>query len=256
MEGGMSILLYEKKDHLVSITLNRPERLNALSRDLADAVVDSLVKFDGDPDSWVCIITGAGEKSFSAGADLRDERHHVEPEKWESAFVRSLTSIKKPMIAAVNGHCLGGGLTVALACDIRIASENASFGTPDQKLNTIDCMASLLLGYLVPPAVAMEILFTGDPINAEEARRTGLVNRVVPRASLMEEAEKIAAKICWNGPLALRACKELSRRGRTLTIDEGVALFEAMAATVLRSEDTREGVMAFLEKRKPVWKGR
>jgi enoyl-CoA hydratase/carnithine racemase len=249
----MSMLFYEKKGRTAYITLNRPDSLNTLNRVLASELEGALVNFDNDPDLWVAIITGRGDRSFSAGADLKDPNHLIDPEKWESRFVRTLTSVKKPMIAAVNGYCLGAGLAVALSCDIRIASENAKFGTPDQKLNTVDCYASLGLAYFVPPAIAMEILLTGDMINAQEAYRIGLVSRVVSLKQLMATAELIAQKICENGPLAIRACKELAKRGRTQTIDEGICLFEALAHTVLKSEDTKEGVASFLEKRKPVW---
>jgi enoyl-CoA hydratase/carnithine racemase len=190
----MSELLYEKNEHIACITLNRPERLNAISRDLASALEASLAEYDNDPDLWACIITGAGEKSFSVGADLKDEKHLFEPEKWEAAFVRNLFSIQKPLIAAINGYCLGAGFTAALACDIRIASENAKLGTPDQKLNTVDCAASILLSHLIPSSTAMEILFTGDPIDAAEAHRVGLVSRVAAPEDLMAEAEDIAAK--------------------------------------------------------------
>ncbi len=250
----MSILLYEKSDHILTITLNRPESMNAMSRKLAAELLSALADFDNDPELWVAIITGNGQKSFCVGADLKDPEHMIDPEKWESPYMKALFSVKKPMIAAVNGHCLGGGFTIALACDIRIAAENASFGTPDQKLNTVDCAASLLLSHLIPSAIAMEILFTGDPIDAKEAYRVGLVNRVVPQNELLSTARLMAEKICGNGPMALRACKELNQRGRTMTIDEGTALFETLAHQVLNSDDTKEGVTAFLEKRKPVWK--
>lgn len=252
----MSILSYEKRDKTGYITLNRPERLNAMSRELSNRLTEVLVNLDNDPDVWVGIITGAGDRAFCVGADLADEKHLVAPEEWEAEYVRRLTSVKKPMIAAVNGYCLGAGFAIALACDIRIASEKASFGTPDQKLNTVDCYASLALTDFVPPAIAMEILLTGDRISAQEAHRAGLVSRVVPPAELMPTAKEIANKICGNGPLALRACKELNKRGRTLTLEEGLCLFKALAHIVLVSEDTREGIAAFLEKRPPVWKCR
>jgi enoyl-CoA hydratase/carnithine racemase len=252
----MTDVLYETGEHIACVTLNRPQRLNAISIDLAAALTESLDRYDRDPDLWACIITGAGEKSFSVGADLKDKGFLHDPEKWEAAFVRSLFAIRKPLIAAVNGYCLGGGFTVALACDIRIASEGARFGTPDQKLNTVDCAASILLSQVIPASTAMEILFTGDPIDAKEAHRLGLVSRIVGPDRLMPQAYKIAAKICDNGPMALKVCKQLNQQARSLTIDESVALFEAMAYQVLRSEDTREGITAFLEKRKPVWKGK
>lgn len=252
----MNSLITEKKGHLAVITLNRPEKLNAMSRELASELESALLEFDNDPELWVAIITGSGTRSFCVGADLKDPAHLVDPEKWEASYMNKLFAVKKPLIAAVNGHCLGAGFTVALACDIRIAANTASFGTPDQKLNTVDCAASLLLSHFIPDAVAMEILFTGDPIDANEAYRVGLVNRVVAQADLMKTARKMADRICANGPMALQACKKLNRRGRSLSIEDGVALFEALAHSVLNSEDTREGISAFLEKRKPVWKGR
>lgn len=250
----MAVVLYETKDHVAYITLNRPERLNAVSRELAASLVEVLARYEGDKNLWAAVITGAGERSFSVGADLKDEAHRADPAQWEAAFVRSLYAVKKPLIAAVNGHCLGAGFTIALACDIRVASENASFGTPDQKLNTVDCAASLLLSHYIPSSAAMEILFTGEPVSAREAYRLGLVSKVVPAAGLMDEAGRIADRISGNGPMAIRACKELNRRGRTMALDDAVGLFEAMARNVLSSEDTVEGVTAWLEKRKPVWK--
>jgi enoyl-CoA hydratase/carnithine racemase len=252
----MSILLYEKRDKIGYITLNRAESLNAMSRALSDKLTETLLNLDSDPDVWVGIITGAGDRAFCAGADLKDVEGLGVPEEWEAEYVRKLTSVTKPLIAAVNGYCLGAGFTLALACDLRIASDKASFGTPDQKLNTVDCYASLALTDFIPPAIAMEILLTGDRISAQEAYRVGLVSRVVPPAQLMPTAELLAKKICENGPLALRACKELAKRGRTMTLDEGLCLFKALAHTVLVSEDTREGITAFLEKRPPVWKCR
>jgi len=250
----MSILLYDKRDKTGYITLNRPESLNAMSRELSRKLSEALLDLDADPDIWVGIITGAGDRSFCAGADLKEAEGADAPDEWEAEYVRRLTAVKKPLIAAVNGYCLGAGFTLALACDIRIASEKASFGTPDQKLNTVDCYASLALSGFVPPAIAMEILFTGERISAQEAYRVGLVNRVVPPVELMPAADQMAGKICENGPMAVRACKELAKRGRTMTLDEGLCLFKAMAHTVLASEDTREGITAFLEKRAPVWK--
>jgi enoyl-CoA hydratase/carnithine racemase len=247
---------YEKRGHVAYVTLNRPERMNAVSRELARALLDTLDDFAADPDAWVVIISGSGEKAFSVGADLKDPAHFEASEKWEADYVRRLFSVKKPMIAAVGGHCLGAGLTIALACDLRIAADTARFGTPDQKLNTVDCAASLLLSHLMPSAVAMEILLTGDSVDAGTAFRTGLVSRVVPSEDLMATAGMLAEKVCGNGPLALSACKSLNRKARAMTIDEGTALFEPIAHGVLASDDTREGVLAFLEKRKPVWKGK
>lgn len=252
----MGVILYEKKDRVAYITLNRPEKLNAVSRELAAALLEALVDFDRDEHLWVAVITGAGERAFSAGADLSDAAHLVAPHEWEAEFVRRLDGVKKPVIAAVNGYCLGVGFAVALTCDLRVASETALFGTPDQKRNTVDCYASLMLPAIVSRAVAMEILFTGEMINAREAYRAGLVNRVAAPAALITETERLVQQVLQNGPLALQACKELVKRGRTAALDEGLSLFKKEALRVLSSEDTVEGVSAFLEKRAPVWKGR
>ncbi|MDI9456973.1 MAG: enoyl-CoA hydratase-related protein [Dethiobacteria bacterium] len=252
----MSAVTFNKKGRIGYITLNRPEKLNTVNRQLAEELLDNLQEFERDDTLWVCIITGAGERSFSAGADLTDAVYIANPGEWESQYVRGLTSVTKPMIAAVNGYCLGIGLTIALTCDLRIAAENAYFGTPDQKLNTVDCYASLALASIIPKALAMEILFTGEMINATEAYRVGLVNKVVPLNNLISEANLFAEKILQNGPLALRACKKLVNRSRALSLEDGLLLFESLAAGVLASEDTREGITAFLEKRPPRWKGR
>ena len=250
----MSMLLYEKKDKIGYITLNRPERLNAMSVELSRRLTAALLDLDNDPDVWVGIVTAAGDRAFCVGADLKDPEHLSGTEEWEADYVKKLTSVKKPLIAAVNGYCLGGGFTLALACDLRIASEKASFGTPDQKLNTVDCYASLALSYFIPSAIAMEILLTGDMISAQEAYRVGLVSRVVPPAELMPTSEMLAKKVCENGPMALRVCKELNKRARYLSLEDSLSLFKALAGPVLKMEDTREGVTAFFEKRPPKWK--
>jgi len=249
----MPVLLYEKKDKTGYITLNRPP-LNTMSRQLSRVLISTLHDMDEDPSILVGIITGTGDRSFCAGADLSDMEHMEESQEWEADYVWQLASVKKPLIAAVNGYCLGAGLTLALSCDIKIASDTASFGTPDQKLNTIDCYASLMLSHLIPSAIAMEILMTGDPISAQEAYRLGLVSNVVPPGELMPTAENLAKKICGNGPLALWACKELNKRARTMTLEDGLCLFKSLAGPILKSEDTKEGISAFFEKRSPVWK--
>jgi enoyl-CoA hydratase/carnithine racemase len=252
----MKELRYKKKGHIAYITIDRPENANSISRDLADALLSSLDDYESDPELWVAIVSSTGEKFFSAGADLKDEKHADGSAEWERSYFTRLFSVTKPLIAAVNGYCLGAGFGLAMACDLRIASENARFGTPDQKLNTVDCAASVLLSHFIPAAIAMEIIMTGDPIDAQEAYRVGFVNRVVPLEELMKTAEEFAARICANGPLALRACKELNTRARTLALDDAAALFSGIADRVLKSEDTIEGMTAFFEKRKPEWKVR
>lgn len=251
----MAELLVDRNEHVLTITINRPEKANSISRSLSGELLEALAQYDADRRLWVAILTGAGNRFFSAGADLKDESMREEPHAWEAHYFESLFSVSKPMIAAVNGWCLGAGFGLALACDLRLASTTARFGTPDQKLNTIDCAASVLLSRMIPSAIAMEILFTGDPIDAEEAYRVGLVNRVVPPAELETAAEELAARVCANGPLALAACKKIDRESRSLTLGEAAALFASEAERVLASHDTQvEGIGAYLEKRKPVWR--
>ena len=255
----MSVLIYEKKDNIAYVTLNRQEKLNALSLELRDALREALCQIDLDPDVGAGIVTGAGDRSFCAGADLSTLDKFLDEggeEVWEAEGVRAFMAVKKPMIAAINGYCLGGGLQLALACDLRIATKNAQFGTPDQKINTVDSFVSLALPYMIPSAIAMEMILTGDFIDANEAYRVGLVNKVVSPEDLLPEATKMAERIFKNGPEAIKAVKLLAKRGRTLSLEMGLELFEALAVKVLGMEDTREAIRAFLEKRPPVWKGR
>lgn len=248
----MSILLYEKKNHMATITLNRPP-LNTMSRELSLELIKVMQDFDHDPDLYVGIVTGSGERSFCAGADLSDPEHRIEPESWEADYDWQLANVKKPLIAAINGYCLGAGFTLALCCDIRIASEKASLGTPDQKLNTVDAYASIMLSRMIPASLAMEILMTGERVSSQEAYRIGLISRLVPSAELIPAAEAIAKKICNNGPAALWACKEINKRARYLSLEDSLSLFKALAGPVLKMEDTIEGVTAFFEKRPPKW---
>jgi len=250
----MSILIYEKKDHVAYITLNRPEKLNTMSVELSRQLIKALHDFDADNDLYVGIVTGAGERSFCAGADLTDPEHIELGVNWEADYDWQLANIKKPLIAAVNGYCLGAGFTLALCCDIRIASDKASLGTPDQKLNTVDAYASIMLSRMIPASTAMEVLMTGDRLSAQEAHRVGLVSRVVPPAELITTATALAKKICGNGPVALWACKEINRRTRYMSLEDSLALFKAITGPILKMDDTREGITAFFEKRPPVWK--
>jgi len=249
----MSILLYEKKDHIAFITLNRPP-LNTMSVELSRQLIKALHDYDNDKELYVAIVTGTGERSFCAGADLTDVEHIEAGVEWEADYDWQLSGVKKPLIAAINGYSLGAGFTLALCCDIRIASEKASMGTPDQKLNTVDAYASIMLSRMIPASVAMEVLMTGDRLSAQEALRVGLVSHIVPPAELMTTAEALAKKICKNGPLALWACKEINRRARYLSLEDSLSLFKTITGPILKMEDTREGITAFFEKRPPVWK--
>jgi enoyl-CoA hydratase/carnithine racemase len=250
----MSILLFEKKGHIAFITLNRPEKLNTMSVELSRQLIKTLHDYDNDNSLYACIVTGAGERSFCAGADLTDPEHIEEGVDWEANYDWQLSGIKKPLIAAINGYCLGAGFTLALCCDIRIASATASMGTPDQKLNTVDAYASIMLSRMIPASTAMEVLMTGDRLSALEAYRVGLVSRLVPPVELLPAAEAIAKKICNNGPVAIWACKEINRRARYMSLDDSLAMFKTITRPILNMDDTKEGITAFFEKRPPVWK--
>lgn len=250
----MTILLYEKKDHVAYITLNRPEKLNTMSVELSRQLIKALHDYDSDNNLYVCIVTGTGERSFCAGADLTDPEHIEGGVEWEADYDWQLANVKKPLIGAINGYSLGAGFTLALCCDIRIASEKASMGTPDQKLNTVDAYASIMLSRMIPASSAMEVLMTGDRLSAQEAYRIGLVSHIVPPTELIPAAEAIAKKICNNGPIALWACKELNKRTRYMSLDDSLCLFKTITRPVLAMGDTREGITAFFEKRPPVWK--
>lgn len=252
-------LLYEKEDHIVIMTLNRPEALNAYDPEQTQEFSEALIKFRDDPDAWVAIITGAGDKAFSAGADLKK----LVPESQQKGSIATFPNIMrgltiyKPMIAAVNGMALGGGLETVLACDIRIAAENAVLGTPEVRWGLIPGWGGTQrLPRMVARAKAAELLFTGAAIDAQEAYRIGLVNAVVPLPELMPTAKEWARRICQNGPLALRAAKESMIQGIDMTLEEGLNLEQSIVDKLIVSEDAKEGAKAFAEKRKPVFKGR
>lgn len=251
-------LLYEKEDKIVIITLNRPESLNAYDWEQTQEFSEAIVKFRDDPDAWAAIITGAGDKAFSAGADLK-KLVPAAQETGQPEYVHIMTGLRiyKPFIAAVNGLALGGGLETVLACDIRIAAENARFGVPEVRWSVIPGWGGTQrLPRMIPWAKAAELLFTGTAIDAQEAYRIGLVNLVVPLSELMPTAKEWARRICQNGPLALRAAKESMMEGINMTLDEGLKLEKSLVDKLLMTEDAKEGVKAFNEKRKPVFKGR
>lgn len=252
---------FEVTDHVATITLNRPEKHNAMDAEMYDAISSHLSEIDSNDDIWAGIVTGTGDKAFTAGADLvgmhgTAERAEVGWSSPRPARFDLGLEIQKPLIAAVNGYCLAGGLELALVCDIRIASENAQFGTPEVKWNLLHGYGAQLLPRIVGTTNAMYMLLTGEFIDATEALRIGLVNEVVPRDHLMRRAREIAATICANGPMAVRMTKELVLRSRDLTIPDGVRLYQALNRLVELSDDLEEGTRAFAEKRKPEFKNR
>jgi len=252
---------YKKEGRIAIFTINRPQALNAMNMEALQELHDVMVDFRDDSELWVGIVTGSGEKAFCCGADIKDalpfmKEHGTSPWAFPATPMRGL-ELWKPLIAAINGNALGGGLEIALACDIRIAAENARLGTPEVTLGIIPGWgATQRLPRVIPWAKAAELLLTGRPIDAQEAYRIGLVNKVVPLEQLMPTAKEWAETICQAAPLAVRAAKEAMIRGYSMTLEEGLQLENALIAYTFGTEDFIEGVKAFAEKSKPVYKAK
>ena len=258
----MAGIIYEKKDRIAYITLNRPEVHNAMSNAEKKGLSDIFVDYQNDPEVWVCIITGAGGRAFSAGSDVRefDANYTKGPgiiHEEIQALQEGHIDVWKPIIAAIDGWCVGGGLELALACDIRIATEKSQFGFAEVKVGRIARGGGTMrLPSQIPFAVAMEMMLTGDPITARRAYEVGLINAVVPESGdLMPAAEKMAARILAGAPMAVRLSKEHALRGYNLPLHTQLAMTR-IGKEVDASEDAIEGSRAFAEKRKPVWKNR
>lgn len=249
---------YKKEGKIAIFTLNRPP-VNAVNMEVVREFHEAMMGFRDDPDLWVGIITGAGEKAFSVGADIKDtlpfmKEHRDSPWEFPVSLWRGL-EIWKPLIAAINGLAIGGGLEIALACDIRIASENARLGTPEVTLGLVPGWgATQRLPRMIPWCKAAEILLTGKLIDAQEAYRIGLVNEVVPPEEVMPQAMGWAEVICQAAPLAVRAAKEAMIRGYSLTLEDGLRLENSLNGYLFGTEDFAEGTTAFVEKRKPDYK--
>ena len=255
-------LIYEVKDKIAYITLNRPEVMNAMDPELYASLSEAWINVRDNPDIWVVIITGAGEKAFSAGADLKTTIPRV-PEKadfWltqKGMLLNRGLEVWKPVIAAVNGYCLAGGMTLLFATDIRIAAEHAVFEISEVKRGLLPGNGGTQRTLRqLPYAIGMEMLLLGRRLNAQEAFSYGLINKVVPMKDLMSTAEEYARRLCENGPLALRAIKELAVRSQSLPLEDGIRLETSFQEYLRTTEDIKEGVTAFAEKRKPVYKGR
>ena len=260
----MSKVLYEKKGRIAYMTINQPEVLNAIDPETGALRARYLADFRNDPDCWVMVLTGAGEKAFSTGMDLKarasaDERGETVTATsgrtpiWDAVNARE---IWKPIIGAINGYCLAGGLEMALTCDIRIAASHAMFGMPEVTRGFTPGPAMTLLPRCVPLGEALYILLTGDTIDAQEALRIGLIHSVVPSAELMPTATRIAEKICSNGPLAVQAVKQAVIAGVDLPLQRACHFAQNLFDQVFQTEDAREGPRAFAEKRQPVYRGK
>lgn len=259
----MDNLIYERRDQIAILTINRPAAMNAYDADVVSGMGKYFAEFDRDPQLKVCILTGAGEKSFCAGADLKSL--HGEnfgggaAELWDDDRTYRLgqaIQVRKPVIAAINGYCLAGGLELALACDLRIASTQASFGCPEVKRAVLHGYGAMRLVQTIPFAVAMEMLLTGQHISSQRAYETGLVSHVVPPDDLLPTAMRLAGLIAENAPMAVKFTKELGWRGLHEHPHEFMRFVAAGLALMHSSEDAKEGPLAFAEKRPPVWKGR
>jgi enoyl-CoA hydratase len=257
-----STLIYEKKETIGILTINRPEKLNALSNQLTSELKTVLDEIEQDDELRVLIITGAGEKAFVAGADInellvRDARIGRKVSKERQYLFFRIENLAVPVIAAVNGYALGGGLELALACSIRICSERAQFGAPEVKLGIIPGDGGTQrLPRLIGLGRAMEMILSGDLIDAGEAYRIGLANKVVPHEKLMEITLELAEKIASRPPLAVQFAKEAVNSSVGAGVESGYALESTLHALSCTTEDKKEGVSAFLEKRKGQFKGK
>jgi enoyl-CoA hydratase len=255
----MALLLISKTDGYALIQLNRPEVLNALNTPLMIELVEALQTLDHDPDVRAIILTG-NEKAFAAGADIREMAEASAVEMlFRDQFSRwdRIRKISKPLIAAVSGFALGGGCELAMLCDMIIASETAKFGQPEVNLGVIPgAGGTQRLARAVGKAKAMELILTGNQLTAAEAHRLGLVNRVVPVESYLEEARALAREIASKPPVAVRLAKEAILAAPDTTIEGGLDFERKNFYLCFASADQKEGMQAFIEKRKPQWKGR
>ncbi len=254
-------VLYERDGHVATITYNRPHALNAVNGELRQDLNAAWEQFRADEEAWVGIVTGAG-RAFCVGADLKDGRGSVGEWPgtfWEIPTVNSFESgleIWKPTIAAVPGYCLGYGLTAVLRCDFVIAADDAEFGFPEVRLGVPTIVGAMRLPGRIGWSNAMELLLTGERVNAGEAKDMGLVWRVVDRETLMDEARALADRLVVGAPLAQRAIKEMASRGPKLPWEDSVRFGESMRRVVATTEDAREGMQAARDGRTPTWTGR
>ncbi len=250
-------VLFEKKGPIAYVTINRPERLNACDFETYRRLAEIWREFRDDDALRVAILTGVGERAFSAGSDIKAnyvEKPGVEP---QNDLFPILHDLYKPIIAAINGHANGGGLEQALACDIRVAAEHAEFGLGEVRLGWLPgAGGTQRLPRLMPLGRALEMLYTGNRIGASEALRLGLVDHVVPMAQLMSKCEEIAVEICKSAPLAVSRIKQAALRGLDRSLADGLALERELYQWLQGTEDAREGARAFAEKRPPRWCGK
>lgn len=258
----MKFIIFEKSEGIATITLNRPEALNAFNKEVIEEIMHALEDVKNDENIRVVVLTGSGEKAFSAGADIKAMAGMTSLKARELSLTGerlcvALESLEKPVIAALNGYALGGGLEVAMSCDIRIASENARVGQTEINIGLIPGWGGTQrLTRLIGRAKAKELVFTGRIIDAKSAEQLGIVNMVVAADRLKEAVRQFALELASKAPVAVRVAKDLINKGADISLDSALALEREGFGVVASTEDLKEGVSAFTEKRKPVFKGR
>ena len=255
-------LLVDTREQIATVTVNRPKVLNALNRKTVDELDACFRSLQHDADVRAVIITGAGEKAFIAGADVKELATYNPQEAKECSFrgqavLNRIENLGKPVIAAINGYALGGGCELALACSLRLASQTARLGQPEVKLGiTPGYGGSQRLPRLIGKGLALQMILSGEPVSADQALQWGLVNQVTPPDQLLSAAETMARKIIANPPLAVQYCLEAVGQGLNMSIDQGLFLESTLFGVSFATEDMREGTQAFLEKRVPRFAGR
>lgn len=259
-------IVFDVKDQIAVVTFNRPDAMNAMNRQMTRELIDACERVETDASVRVAIFTGAGEKAFSAGMDLKEragtsfspiERRAQKLSATIQTQTRAVAAVTKPTIAAIRGYCVGGGLEFALACDMRVAAEDAKLGLTEVKRGLIPgAGGTQRLARAVGVAKALEICLTGDTVSGSEALRLGLVNVAVPASEVLAAAENLAQRILKGAPLSVTFIKEAIKKGVELSLDEGFRLESDLSALIATTEDSKEGPRAFAEKRAPVWKGK
>jgi enoyl-CoA hydratase/carnithine racemase len=253
-------LLRERRGHIEILTINRPEARNAINGAVSRGIAQALDELESDDDCWVVILTGSGDKAFSAGMDLKaflaGEAGDIMGAKGGFAGIAQ-RDFAKPVIAAVNGPALAGGFEIMLSCDLVVTIDTATFGIPEVKRGLMAGAGGLIrLPKRIPPTIALELALTGDPIDAHRALALGLVNRVVPADRLLDEALALAGRIAENAPLAVRASKRVMKQAGEVPDAQGWEINNAAVGEVFSSADAMEGPAAFAEKRAPNWTGK